>query len=199
MAELKITPDTWIISDTHFLHDNIVKYCDRPGNHNSLMSLNWASAVQPEDTILHLGDIFMGNATKAAKLIAKLPGDKWFIRGNHDHKALSFYANLGFKHVGQTDFGANNTAYVELGEHRILFTHYPDVTWMDKWTINVHGHIHNNKHGYNLAERDYRNVSVEVMDYAPTRLRDIIDGTSYAGRLEKGTQSKPEERLDGGR
>jgi len=33
----EITPDTWIISDTHFFHENIGGYCRRPENWQELI------------------------------------------------------------------------------------------------------------------------------------------------------------------
>ncbi len=49
--------DTWIISDTHFGHKNIIKYCDRPLNHNELMIEQWGDLIKWQDNVLHLGDL----------------------------------------------------------------------------------------------------------------------------------------------
>jgi calcineurin-like phosphoesterase family protein len=48
--------NVWTIADTHFHHANIIKYCDRPKNHDELMLINWKRMVGPLDTIYHLGD-----------------------------------------------------------------------------------------------------------------------------------------------
>lgn len=52
----------WIISDTHFGHANIIKYCNRPFTNvttmNATLIRNWKALVKNDDTIWHLGDVF---------------------------------------------------------------------------------------------------------------------------------------------
>ena len=62
--------DTWIISDTHFRHADILKFKDYAGKivrqfdnvhqMDECMFDNWNSVVKPNDTIYHLGDVVMG-------------------------------------------------------------------------------------------------------------------------------------------
>lgn len=184
----KLNLDTWIISDTHFFHDNIVKYCDRPIDHTEIMVKNWHAMIEPEDTVLHLGDIFMGKRAQTIPLLNKLPGDIWFIRGNHDKQGIHWYNTAGFRHVGWVQKGwgkiLNAAEFTTAEGKRVLFTHYPDTTHTDQWDINIHGHIHNNGYSPSTPDLDYRNVSVEVMDYKPVRLRDVLYGDSYQARKD---------------
>lgn len=164
--------DTWIISDTHFGHKNIVKYCNRPLNHNEKMAASWRSLVHPSDTILHLGDVSVWYGEDEEYwlgLAGALPGKKLMIRGNHDKRKDSVYEREGFQVIPEF--------VQEFDGKRVLFSHYPDKTRLWEWDINVHGHIHNNDHRDDPdlpKKRDYRNVSIEVMDYKPVRLRDIL-------------------------
>ena len=60
-----------IISDTHFLHKNIVQYCNRPTDFNKLIIKNWHKVVKPEDIVIHLGDVacgFTGNEEKLKQI-----------------------------------------------------------------------------------------------------------------------------------
>jgi len=50
---------TWIISDTHFYHDKIVGYCDRPENFTKKTMSHWRKMVAPDDLVYHLGDVFL--------------------------------------------------------------------------------------------------------------------------------------------
>ena len=47
----------YVISDTHFLHDNTIKYCNRPEDYNERIIENWRKVVSDEDTVIHLGDV----------------------------------------------------------------------------------------------------------------------------------------------
>jgi len=203
--------NTWIISDTHFYHKNIVKYCGRPENHDTLMEYNWHHFVKADDTILHLGDIAMGNSTDAQALLKSLPGNKLFIRGNHDHKAPHWYRDAGFTFAGDGT-GSNghplgSILWTAPDGRRILFTHYPHNKWFHDWDINIHGHIHNNGHSPQTPDRDYRNVSVEVVGYRPIRLSDILEVTHdamppyYEGRWDRADweeQTQNEKQTKGG-
>lgn len=127
----------------------------------------WLGAVSIDDTVLHLGDLtFKGGDYMNLRM---LPGNKYLIKGNHDHKKDSFYNDLGFTVV------TPEIVEYQQGPRKIIFTHYPETAVNYYWNINIHGHIHNN--GYvtkQFGKRLYINVSVEVMDYTPTRLRDIL-------------------------
>ncbi|MEL7644827.1 MAG: metallophosphoesterase [Anaerolineaceae bacterium] len=85
-----ITPDTWIISDTHFFHENIGKYCNRPERWQELIIKNWNDRVSPDDTILHLGDFALGKKSQIELLAGMLNGSLLLIQGNHDQLSQSF-------------------------------------------------------------------------------------------------------------
>lgn len=172
-----VNPDTWIVSDTHFGHKNIVKYCNRPEDHNTLMVSRWNHLVGDTDDVLHLGDlaVWYGPEEKMWQdVAARLPGNKYMLRGNHDKRKDREYAAIGFTVIPEF--------IQEINGQRVLFSHYPDeartheATGYQQWDINIHGHIHNNDLEPRLAStgRRYKNVSIEVMDYQPVRLSAIL-------------------------
>lgn len=172
--------DTFIISDTHFRHKNIIKYCGRPMNHDMIMADKWNNTVGHSDTILHLGDVatWYGDTTGAVDILASLKGKKLLIMGNHDKLGAQWYEDLGFQIIDPVTLNFNG--------RMVHLSHYPETENL-KWHVNIHGHIHNNGYPPDAdPEKDYRNVSVEVMDYEPVRLRDILDGGRYASHKELG-------------
>ena len=92
---LEITLDTWIISDTHFFHENIGRYCSRPENWQELIIKNWNDLVSPDETILHLGDFALGNKTNFDLLAGMLNGRLVLIQGNHDRISKSYCETRG--------------------------------------------------------------------------------------------------------
>lgn len=174
-----INKSTWIISDTHFGHKNIIKFCGRPENHEEIILNNWMSMVKDQDTTLHLGDVMFGGRYSYhwAEQIAEIPGEKLLIRGNHDHsKEVKILQNVaGFEIID--DF------IQEFNGQKIYFSHYPDqpVPGAREWDFNIHGHIHNN--GYdplyfpNIDQHSvplYFNASIEETNYKPVRLVQIL-------------------------
>ena len=85
-----ITPDTWIISDTHFYHENIGRYCNRPENWQELIIKNWNDRIAPGDTVLHLGDFALGKKIHFELLTGILNGKMFLIQGNHDRLSQTY-------------------------------------------------------------------------------------------------------------
>ena len=79
----------FIISDTHFNHANIIKYCNRPFKDTKemyeAMIKNWNETASNNDIVIHLGDFGLGNKEYIASIIKRLNGKKILIMGNHDN------------------------------------------------------------------------------------------------------------------
>lgn len=167
---MEVTPNTWLISDTHFGHKNIIKYCNRPMDHNTRMLKAW-EVIRPEETVLHLGDLMVWYGSDLEwwkSILAGLEGKKYFLRGNHDKFKTAEYAELGWTEIPEF--------IQEVKGQRVLFSHYPDTERTSKWDINVHGHIHNNPLDPKLAAsgKRYTNISVELTNYTPIRAEDVL-------------------------
>lgn len=200
--------DTFVISDTHWGHGNIVKYANRPELHNEIMIAQHLRLVGPDDTILHLGDLCMTGSAQRDwyDAIRRLPGKRYLLRGNHDKENKAFYEDLGY-HVLPYDRPSKKRNNMQGGYftlplddgRQVAFSHVP--LWSQTgWSINVHGHIHTN--GYPTffegahERRDFRNVSVEVIGYRPVRLREVIYGTAYQSVAQAGLNNHDERLSD---
>ena len=79
----------WFTADTHFLHTNILCYCNRPfktvTEMDDTMITNWNSKVKPNDTIYHLGDFIFG---EYESILKRLNGKIFLILGSHDGNAF---------------------------------------------------------------------------------------------------------------
>lgn len=79
----------YIISDHHFGHANIIEYTNRPfsspGQMNNELLDRHYETVDPEDTLIHLGDVAMDmqNGQETIEYFERLDGNV-LLRGNHD-------------------------------------------------------------------------------------------------------------------
>lgn len=184
-----ITKETFIIADTHFGHENILKY--EPvrkqvlgNNPDEQMVKLWNATIEPLDRVFHLGD-FAWKVDSIQTYAAKLNGIKYLLRGNHD-KGWKTYLENGFYEV--IDFSEKGHAgyfIAEVEGIKILFSHYPivtdgydDVHWRflseifkkEKCDINIHGHIHSMV----LGDDRCMNVSVEAVGFRPVKLGALL-------------------------
>jgi len=176
-----MTRNVWIISDTHFLHANMLKFLGEDGlpfrgKHfkdqaecDELMIENWNAVIKPEDHVWHLGDVFIGPKTDFEKIWVKLQGHKRLIVGNHDD--IRYLSGKG--HKGQWFF---EKIAVWKYMDDMLLTHVPmqlQNTFEGDYrvTFNVHGHIHNN---LSPTLRHY-NACVEVNNWSPIHYEDLRD------------------------
>lgn len=157
----------WILSDTHFGHSNIIKYCNRPFSNademDKVMIQNWKDTVKEGDIIWHLGDVAMcgmKDKDKLSTLIHSLPGYKKLILGNHDHSDINRWREIGFDEV---------YPYPVIINKFFILSH--DIVFLNENVLlhNIHGHLHDK----NIDSKCYTNVSVELTDYRPIDL-DVL-------------------------
>lgn len=127
---------TWLTTDLHFNHDAMVMLCDRPKNFKERIIKHWLRQIKPEDTVICLGDLCIGDDLGVAAIIASLPGRKFLVKGNHDKKSDTWYETLGGWNL------CCEALLLKRYGHRILLTHRP-ATVGDHYDINIHGHQHN--------------------------------------------------------
>lgn len=178
MANNFITPNTWIISDTHFFHHRIAKYADRPEDHNWIMLRNWMSTVKANDNILHLGDVFLTKRRIIRRIAPFLTGNKYLVKGNHDsRKKMRKLAGFTVLNLSTYACKTNGLMYsyypATIGEINIMFSHKPLPLDDLPEIINIHGHLHHNPVPDFYSNR-HINMSVELHNYEPKRLSKVL-------------------------
>ena len=164
----KVLLNVWCISDTHFYHKNIGKYCNRPENWFDLIINNWNRIVNKNDTVLHFGDFSFRSFEKAKNVKQRLNGKIYLIRGNHDRHSKTWYKKLNINAISPFEAEINGKNY--------YFSHKPSKN-LNVGISNIHGHWHNKCPFIYIAKNGNINVnlSVEVIDYTPIRLNDVIE------------------------
>lgn len=166
-----LRPPFYIISDTHFGHRNILKYADRPFDHEAMMVRRWKRIIGENDAVLHLGDLFFsgdGGYTNFVEIAEQLPGCKFLILGNHDKRKYDYFEEFGFKVI--KPFTMTYRGY------KVSFDHYPKILPPLDRKIHIHGHIHDHGYAYGQPTRHGNiNVSVEVLDYRPQRITRLLN------------------------
>jgi calcineurin-like phosphoesterase family protein len=164
-SNFSIDDQTWIIADTHFFHNNIGRYCNRPEDWQAQIIQNWNYLVQPDDSVFHLGDFALAHKADIKALVDQLSGQIFMLRGNHDRFSKTFYQSLGITLV------PDPYEMLYPSGQKLIFSHRP-ILPLEPDMLNLHGHIHNNP----APELSFQhiNMSVEVHKYRPWRLCNVL-------------------------
>ena len=155
-----------IISDTHFGHIALAKrFQARPDDFEARIIRNWNRLIDPDDLVIHLGDLFVGNQSIWQEIASGLNGNKILVKGNHDERSYSWYMKQGFSFCCETFTW-------DLFGYNILFTHKP-VTEGD-FDINIHGHLHDGRHRELPTDERHILISLEKNGYEPMLLETMI-------------------------
>ena len=168
----------WLVSDTHFNHTQLEAWGGRSGSWQEQL-LTGLRSIPSGDTLIHLGDICIGDDAHVHELInASLSrgfGDDVttvLVRGNHDTKSMNWYTEHGW------DFVCDGFHLEYMGE-TLLLTHRPMHPDMWRFTHNIHGHTHGNLHRAEEYHEWYSNdfhvdISPEVVGYQPVNLNSLL-------------------------
>jgi calcineurin-like phosphoesterase family protein len=163
---------TFLISDTHFGHDNICKFTRDDGSQlrpwdnledmEEALVENWNSVVSSSDRVYHLGDVAIPR--RGLKVLAKLNGRKVLIKGNHDIFSLKDYLEY-FDDI-------RGCHYLD----RYMMSHIPiHECGMGRYKGNIHGHLHYRSVLGADGQPDlrYKCVCVEHTNYKPIDFEEV--------------------------
>lgn len=156
------------VSDSHFGHANIIKYCSRPYDDTDQMDADmisrWNAVVGVDDEVWHLGDVAMSYDV-AKRIVPLLNGRKYLILGNHD-KNRKQMIEAGF-------IDAYQSWKLKIGVKTVTLIHRPKpLTGYDAGKWLLHGHTHNSTPKVD-TENKWINMSVEHWGYAPVPESEI--------------------------
>ena len=169
----------FLISDTHFKHENIYNFTAADGQRirreftnategDEAMVERWNKTVRPQDHVYHLGDVTMMRGAarhQVEPLLRRLNGHKRLVLGNHDLNMAQWYLEFFEKVMA-----------IRVLDNWIM-THIPiHPASLGRFKGNVHGHVHRNPVllSPHHPDRRYVNVSVEAIDYTPIALESLV-------------------------
>ena len=161
----------YFISDSHFGHRNIIKYCNRPWSTSEEMDDGmiqcWNSVVRQDDRVFVVGDMFLCDEDAAKDIMSRLNGYKILIAGNHDSRE-SKMLRIGFNEYHR------ELTYCLGDMGTALMKHYPQpdkVTTEGGYDYLIHGHIHVPPHRDGLKI----NVAADLIDFTPVSRDYVLD------------------------
>lgn len=140
------------------------------------MIRRWNETVTQQDTVYHLGDFdFYRDLNKTQQVVSRLNGKIKLIMGNHDH----FHKPSVAKKMIDIFDGVHQWQKIQVKDQTYVLSHFPlerssfdyvSDPSVGKPNINVHGHIHQRL----IKEPGYLNVGVEVTEYRPVDVNDLL-------------------------
>ena len=133
---------SFFASDWHLGHSNIIKYDKRPFKSieemNETIITNHNKVVTYEDDWYFLGDFAFNKDKKIVEeWMNRIIGNKFFIRGNHDHSdTRKLYAKYG-TYLGEQ-------AEIQIEGQSIVLNHYAMRVWnkSHRGAWHLYGHSH---------------------------------------------------------
>lgn len=159
----------FVIADTHFGHENIIKYCNRPFFNaiemDEYIIQKWNSVVGKNDVVWFLGDFALTSKERTIEIGQKLQGNKRMVLGNHDHFSEQVYKDAGFNFVSK---------WPVLIDDCIVLSHAPiKMASENAPFFNIFGHVHDNLE-YPSLSKTGACVSIERLGYLPIEIEEVL-------------------------
>lgn len=180
----------WFTSDQHYNHGNIVKYCSRTiaapqeqiahwqrdnakvpqsaiDKMNEEMIRRFQERVKPGDRVYFLGDFSFAKKEQAAdyamSILSRLPGDHFFVPGNHDSQEV-----IELPHWKEV----SPLMDIRVDGQKVTLCHYMMKVWnkAHRGSLQLFGHSHGNMAGTSQQ----CDVGVDAWDYYPVTIEDCM-------------------------
>lgn len=165
---------TYITSDLHFGHANILKFNPATRQYKDVDHMNaemireWNETVRPDDLVYILGDVAFCNANKATGIVRSLNGRKILVAGNHDSKLIK---DAGFAACFEQ---IHQYLTINYNGTRVSMFHYPIHEWdqCHRGAVHFHGHVHGKPTG--LEEYRVRDAGMDATGRVVSLIDDMI-------------------------
>lgn len=185
---------TFFTADTHFNHENILKFTPRPfssiDEHDEELIENINSRVGKRDVLYHLGDFCFAPTARKQTMLAKEILSKikckniHLIVGNHDPRVNSgqpredfaaLFKTCTLYHLVRIPETNNPEDVNNVTSRKLILNHYALRTWegMHGGSYHLYGHSHNT-----LPENGSLSFDVGI-DSVASHLRQVSSPESY--------------------
>ena len=170
-------------SDSHWRHENIIKYCGRPFSSVDEMDeeliRRWNEKVPKDGVVWHLGDVGFAHPQIINDILDRLNGTINLVIGNHDWRRVLSQHSSRFNIIAQQ-------VSMKIGKQHIVLNHYPFLCFSGAYrgldsTWQLFGHVHTSKtcnmgldqkRMVHLFPTQY-DVGVDNNDYAPISFEEV--------------------------
>lgn len=182
---MKIKPEfkkdaVFFTSDLHFLHNNIIEYCNRPFSNETMteeLINNWNAKVPENGVVFMLGDFCWSNASNSkykkdwVRIVKQLNGKIYHIRGNHDKFCISGFNVPDLLVQKETTY---DILEIKVDKQEIIMCHFPIANWNKKERGSWHlfGHAHGSYNHPHYAAIDV-GVDCKYSYYTPLSYDEI--------------------------
>ena len=170
-------------SDTHFLHENIIKYCKRPfksiEENDAELIRRWNEKVPEDGIVFHLGDVAFGDPDKVDEILKQLNGKIYLVIGNHDWRRIVNQHKWRFEIMTQQ-------INMKIGKRHVILNHYPMLAYAGAWrgvdaSYQLFGHVHTSPYtdeGLDQQRMKYLfttqyDVGVDNNDFTPVLWKEV--------------------------
>ena len=170
-------------ADTHFGHENIIRFCNRPfvsiEEHDKELIRRWNAKVPKNGIVFHLGDVGFGDTKRIHDILTELNGSIYLVIGNHDWRNIVSQHAWRFRELTQQ-------INMKIGDTFILLNHYPMLCYAGTYrkenpTYQLFGHVHTSPYsnaGLDTPRLDMLfptqyDVGVDNNDFTPISWKEV--------------------------
>lgn len=138
---------------------------------DDMMIKKWNLKIDSADEVYHLGDFADNNPEYLNKILDRLNGKIFLIKGNHDYYTESSQSR--FEWVKDYHELIVNDKDNPLGTQLLVLFHYPMLYWkgMGMGTYHLYGHMHGELK--NHPKPNSMDIGVDCQDYYPLSYLEV--------------------------
>ena len=171
-------------ADTHFGHENIIRYCQRPFTSaeemDSEITERWNAVVKPKDIVYHLGDFALVRGSRETRrayyrdIVDSLNGSIILIPGSHDKDIIKAIHEASAVVGARFNLSLAPPLYtITIKGQRIVLCHYAMRIWpeshYDSWQLFGHSH------GHCPTEGQQMDVGVDCSGFKPNSFDEVAE------------------------